>query len=438
VRAWLVLSYTALVLLALVLYLLLGSAGVPGPGAITVLAVLALAVGLSRLVDRPLRRARQFAEALSSGEVPSRLPETAGGEMGDLYRALNRLSESLRSLLAERGTEKRETELLLREMGEGVIALDRNGRVLRANPELRAIIGAGEALQGRAVATLFRDPQLVAFLAPGAVPDQGAQGEFDVFGRTMLVTARHLPAGGMVAVFSDLTELRRLDRVRTEFVANASHELKTPLTAIRGYAETLQSPSVEAEDRNRFADRIVEHAERMTALVEDLLTLARLEDVGGATAAETVEILPIVELVVDGFSGPAAAAGIKISVKIEPSDLSVRGDPEGLRQILENLLDNAISHSQAKSLRIEGAALEGGEVRLTVADDGRGIPTAHLERVFERFYRVDPSRSRATGGTGLGLSIVRHWMEVMGGSVWAESDVGVGTSVRLAFPPDAA
>jgi two-component system phosphate regulon sensor histidine kinase PhoR len=252
-----------------------------------------------------------------------------------------------------------------------------------------------------------------------------------------LVTARRLPAGGIVAVFSDLTELRRLDRVRTEFVANASHELKTPLTAIRGYAETLQSVDVSAEDRGHFAHRIVEQSERMATLVEDLLTLAQLEDPGAATRRESVEILPLVESVVDAFSGRAEAAGITLNVEIDPPDLTATGDREGLRQILENLADNAINHSGARSVWIVGASSESGQIRLTVGDDGHGIPTAHLDRVFERFYRVDPSRSRATGGTGLGLSIVRHWVENMGGTVWAESEVGEGTSVHLAFPPEA-
>ncbi len=436
-RARLLLSYTALVLLSLVLYPVLASAGVPGPAAVTFIAALALAAGMSWLLDRPVRRAKEFAHALSSGESSARLPETAGGEIGDLYRALNRLSESLRSVLEERGTEKRETELLLREMGEGVLALDPSGRVQRANPELRRMLSASEALEGRAVATLFRDPELVAYLAPDAISEEGAQGEFEVFGRTMLVTARPLPAGGIVAVFSDLTELHRLDRVRTEFVANASHELKTPLTAIRGYAETLQSADVADDDRSRFADRIVDHTERMTALVEDLLTLARLEDPGVTARREAGKILPLVESIVDACSGRAEAAGIAISVRIDPSDLTLTGEREGLRQILENLLDNAISHSGAESVQIVATTSGSGEVRLTVGDDGRGIPTAHLERIFERFYRVDPSRSRATGGTGLGLSIVKHWTESMGGRVWAESEVGVGTSVHLAFPTDA-
>ncbi|NIN72836.1 MAG: HAMP domain-containing protein [Gemmatimonadetes bacterium] len=436
-RARLLLSYTALVLLSLVLYPVLASAGVPGPAAVTFIAALALAAGMSWLLDRPVRRAKEFAQALSSGESSPRLPETAGGEIGDLYRALNRLSESLQSVLEERGTEKRETELLLREMGEGVLALDPSGRVQRANPELRRMLSASEALEGRAVATLFRDPELVAYLAPDAISEEGAQGEFEVFGRTMLVTARPLPAGGIVAVFSDLTELHRLDRVRTEFVANASHELKTPLTAIRGYAETLQSADVADDDRSRFADRIVDHTERMTALVEDLLTLARLEDPGVTARREAGKILPLVESIVDACSGRAEAAGIAISVRIDPSDLTLTGEREGLRQILENLLDNAISHSGAESVQIVATTSGSGEVRLTVGDDGRGIPTAHLERIFERFYRVDPSRSRATGGTGLGLSIVKHWTESMGGRVWAESEVGVGTSVHLAFPTDA-
>jgi two-component system phosphate regulon sensor histidine kinase PhoR len=418
----------------LALFAALATANVPGPGALALLAAAALALAFSRLLPRPVLRAARFAEKLARGQAPSRLPETEPGVLGDLYRALNRLAEAQRLGQEERGAASSETELLLQEMGEGVLALDGAGRVVRANAELRAVIGSSDRVEGRALATIFRNPELVAFLAPERVPEEGGQAEFEVFGRTMLVTARRRPAGGVVAVFSDLSELRRLDAVRTEFVANASHELKTPLTAIRGYAETLLDPNLPAPERASFAKRMVEHAGRMAALVDDLLTLARLEDPQREIRSERVALRRLAEQILDAFAARLSTSKIEASVELDPPDLAVNADPEGLRQILENLVDNAIRHSSGRRLALRGERLSAGVVQICVADDGRGVPSDHLDRIFERFYRADPSRSRATGGTGLGLSIVKHWAEAMGGAVRAESEVGRGTRVYLTLP----
>jgi two-component system phosphate regulon sensor histidine kinase PhoR len=433
VRARLFSALAGLSLLTLLLFIFLESEGVAGPGALVFLIAVSLAAVLAWLIEIPARRATRFAQHLSRGELPDRLPETASGMTGDLFRALNRLAEAYRKGLEERGAEKTETEVLLREMGEGVLALDRVGRVSRVNAELQAIIGAQESLTGRAIDAVLRDPRLVRFLAPDHVPDAGHSGEFDVFGRIMLVAARRLPAGGVVAVFSDVTELRRLDRVRTEFVANASHELKTPLTAVVGFSEMLLDPDIPEADRRNFATRIAGHAERMTSIVDDLLTLARLEDPGYEIQRQRVVILPIAERILAGFSERAAAAGMETALTVEPADLELDADPEGLRQIIENLIDNAIRHAAAAVVTLRVAALPSGGISLEVEDDGRGIPAAHLERIFERFYRVDPSRSRATGGTGLGLAIVKHWSEQMGGRVTADSSLGEGTRIRVEF-----
>ncbi len=362
------------------------------------------------------------------------MPETAGGEPGNLYRALNRLAEEHRNRLQEHGAERTETEVLLQEMGEAVLALDESGRIVRTNAEMRSVIGAAEPLEGRAVATVFRNPELVEFLSSESVPEGGRDGEFEVFDRIMRVTSRRLPARGVVAVFSDLTELKRLEKVRTDFVANVSHELKTPLTSIRGFAETLLDVGLPADNRADFAGRIVQHAERMGAIVDDLLTLARLEDPGHVVTQQAIALKPLVHGVVQGLSARAKDVGLSISVGVEPADLEVRGDPEGLRQILENLIDNALRHSGADHVDVGAEAISSGEVRIRVTDNGRGIPEAQTDRIFERFYRVDTSRSRATGGTGLGLSIVRHWVESMGGRVWAESGVGMGTRIHVGLP----
>jgi two-component system phosphate regulon sensor histidine kinase PhoR len=430
----LLLSVAGISALALLLHAALLAAEVPGPGAIVLIVCFALAAVLALLLERPIRRAASFAAQLSHGELPPRLPETALGTIGDLFRAMNRLAEAHRTGLEERGAEKTETEVLLREMGEGVLALDSEGLIVRVNAELQSIIGAADVVTGHAAGTVFRNPQLVTFLSPATVPEEGHTDEFEVFGRTMLVTARRLPAGGVVAVFSDMTELRRLDRVRTEFVANASHELKTPLTAIRGFAETVADASVPEADRAAFANRIVGHSERMAAIVDDLLTLARLEDRSYTILSQRVSIRPLAERILEGFAQRIEAAGTSVTLAIEPPDLELNADPEGLRQILENTIDNAIRHSGSTELHVKASERPSGSVRLSVEDNGQGIPAAHLERVFERFYRADPSRSRATGGTGLGLAIVKHWVEQMGGRVSAESSVGQGMRIQVEFP----
>ncbi len=420
--------------LALVLFAALSSRGVPGAAAASWLVTAGLALALTLLLPRTVQRAARFTRAMAGGESPKRLPETAGGDTGELYRALNRIAEAHEQQLHDLATEKAETELILQEMGEGVLALSPQSVVVRANPQMHRLIGATDSIKGRTLSTIFRNPQLVRFLSPGSISEDGQQGEFEVFGRTMLVTAKRFPAGGVVAVFADLTLVRRLNRVRTEFVANASHELKTPLTAIRGFAETLLDPKIPAEDRANFAGRIVKHAERISAIVEDLLTLARLEEPGQAIASEPVVLRPLVERVVELLTPRASSEGIRITVEIEPDDLAARGDPDGIRQIVENLIDNALRHSSAEEVGFRAHGSGDDKVLLTVWDRGTGIPSVHIDRVFERFYRVDHSRSHSTGGTGLGLSIVKHWAEQMGGRVSVESEVGMGTTVRVELP----
>jgi two-component system phosphate regulon sensor histidine kinase PhoR len=430
-RALLFLSLVGTAALALVLYVLFSRQGMTGSGALAILIVAAIAALAAYLYTRPLDRATRFASTVARGAPVGRLPETAAGRVGDLYRALNRVAELHRMREEAAEAEKAETEAILRGMGEGVLAISPAGTVLRANPRLESIVGASGPIRGRSLAAIFRNPQLIRFLTPGSVPAEGNQGEFEVFGRTMLVTARQLSTGGVVAVLSDLSLVRRLNMVRTDFVANASHELKTPLTAIRGFAETLADPRVSEEKRHQFAERIVDHTRRMAAIVEDLLTLARLEEPSRTIRREPVPLMPTLEQIHANIEPRLLAEGIRLEAEIVPESLAVLGDPEGVRQVLENLIDNSIRHAAARRIDLRASRTGDGQVRVTVADDGQGIASAHIERIFERFYRVDPSRSRATGGTGLGLSIVKHWVEQMGGHVKADSTVGEGTRIHV-------
>src|SRR5438876_1040255 len=255
--------------------------------------------------------------------------------------------------------------------------------------------------------------------------------ELDLGDRTVVVSARPLAEGGTLLVLSDVTDLRRLETIRRDFVANVSHELKTPLTAIAGYAETLAAEAAEAQAVG-FAQTIVENARRMQRLVDDLLDLSRIESGGWEPQPRTVGVEAAAREAWRRFTERAADRGVLFETAMNEATIS--GDPDALQQIFTNLFDNALRHTPRGGRIRVAAERDGGDIVVRVTDTGSGIPAEHLPRIFERFYRVDPGRSRQEGGTGLGLSIVKHLVEAHGGRVEAESELGRGTTVVLFFP----
>jgi signal transduction histidine kinase len=257
--------------------------------------------------------------------------------------------------------------------------------------------------------------------------------EVHVGDRILNVTARPLDHGGAVLALLDLTRLRRLEAVRRDFVANVSHEMKTPLTVVRGFAETLADDDPPAETRRQFAQSIAAHTRRMQRLVDDLLDLSRIESGGWVPAPALVDVAAVVGDDVSASRAVADRKGIRLDVALAPDAAPVFADPTALRQVIGNLVENAIRHTTtgAVTLRTER---DGSGVTVSVSDTGCGIASEHLPRIFERFYRVDPARSREEGGTGLGLSIVKHLVDAHGGRLGAESTLGVGTTVRAWFP----
>ncbi len=247
------------------------------------------------------------------------------------------------------------------------------------------------------------------------------------------MSARPLPTGGAILVLHDQTEVRRLEAVRRDFVANVSHELKTPLTSISGYAETLLAERPEAEVERRFLETILANARRMQRLVDDLLDLARIESGRWQPSLVPIDVREIAEATWDDLAPKAAERGVRFEVEAAGAPM-VLADSEGLRLVLRNLLDNALRYTPPGGVITVRAMPDEDGVALRVADTGSGISHEHLGRVFERFYRVDPSRSRAEGGTGLGLSIVRRTVEAHGGRVAAESELGRGTTITCWFP----
>jgi signal transduction histidine kinase len=397
-----------------------------------VLAAALLAVGFTRSVSRPLLRLRDAAEAIARGERPA-LDTRGRHEVGQLARALRTVDENLSGRLGELERERSGMAALIGSMVEGVIATDARGAVTALNPAARELLGLGEHDAAPPALELFRQrgarEAVASVFAGGTATDV----EVDLGQRTILLSGRALTDGGAVFVVHDVTALKRLEAVRRDFVANVSHELKTPLTVIRGYAETLRSDDPPAEVRAGFLNTMLANTARMQQLIDDLLDLSRIESRTWRPEPAAVAIEPLAREVWTALSARAGAAAIDFTTAIAPA-AAVRADPEGLRQILTNVLDNAARYTPAGGNVTVRTAREGDQVRIEIADTGPGIPGEHLPRIFERFYRVDPARSRELGGTGLGLAIVKHLVEAHGGRVEAQSVVGSGTTVAITLP----
>ncbi|HUF11906.1 MAG TPA: ATP-binding protein [Longimicrobiales bacterium] len=349
-----------------------------------------------------------------------------------------------------------ELNRLLEAVSEGILQLDGGGRIARANRAARRLLALPDDAVGRQIGAVVRSAELRTLLqrasTEGALPPR----EILFEERTLIVTARALPTPessaapaeptGLAVAIADLTALRRLESVRRDFVANASHELKTPLTSIRGYAETLLDESLPSDTRRQFIATISSNADRLQRIVDDLLDLSRLESGTWQPTLETIAPAVAVREAWQDFEERAARLGVDFALREETSDPAL-ADPSALRQILSNLFDNALRFTDAgEHIEVRIVAwpraphdLQPRDRRLRflaieVRDTGTGIPGDALPRIFERFYRVDPARSRADGGTGLGLAIVKHLTESMGGGVEAESRLGRGTTIRVVLP----
>lgn len=393
---------------------------------------LVIALFFSRAVSRPVEELRDVAQALADGDLARRPTLRAPGEVGELAVALRKLAEQLSARLRAREADEMLLLQLTESLNEGVIAVDTRQRVVRINETARRLLGVRDALPfaldllPREVA--LRDALLAAFAGETT---EGA--EVVISGRTLNVTARPLAEGGAVLALFDLTRVRRLEAVRRDFVANVSHELRTPLTVVGGFAETLAGEDVPFEVRRSFAERILGNTRRMQRIVDDLLDLSRIESGGWVPNPTTIDVAAISNEVLAAARDAAELKGLSLDTAIAPDASTVHADATALRQVLGNLVDNAIRHTAAGRVTLFSAADPRGVV-IGVRDTGVGIAPQHLPRIFERFYRVDPSRSREQGGTGLGLAIVKHLVEAHGGRVRAESTVGSGTTIHALFP----
>ncbi len=409
-----------------------------GLGLGVVLAML-LAVGGARSLSRPLVEMAHVADRIAQGDFSRRLRVRGRDEVGELAETLNRMSEQLRGLLQQVTDERNRLHAVLDGMVEGVLVVNAQGRVQLVNRSYRRMFDLDERVKDRPLIEVVRDATLRTSIDRAMRENQVVTEELRLFTQTERVFVAHIvplhgdgTVNGAVAVLHDISRLKQLERVRRDFVANVSHELRTPLSAIKGYAETLLS-NVDArpEVRRQFLEVIERHADRMSNLVADLLELTRLESDRQAIALQPVELASIVRRVADEFCSRLTEHSLSLHVDV-PRDLpEALADERGVETILSNLIDNAIKYTEPGGSIAVSAAHHGGRIHVSVADTGVGISAQHLERIFERFYRVDKARSRELGGTGLGLAIVKHLVNLHGGQVWAESEPGRGTTVTF-------
>jgi two-component system phosphate regulon sensor histidine kinase PhoR len=407
--------------------------------------VLALALGVlfARRFAAPLREVTRVAQDLRAGRYDSRARVAGRDDLGLLAGALDDLGEDLARRIAARGREDARLRAMLSGMVEGVVAVDAEDRVVFANQAARSLLGIERGdLEGHALVELAPIRELHELLAQARAAGASQGGEIELFrsGRERVLQAQASPfegggERGLVLVLHELTDLRRLERVRRDFVANVSHELKTPLAAIQGFVETLLSGALHDERNNvRFLERIAANVKRLSNLVADLLSLARVESGKQEIAREPIDARAVLDEVLRLREGALTSKRLSFDGQRRGGPLRVLGDREALTQVFDNLLDNAIHYTpEGGRVWVEFEARDGlGLVR--VCDTGVGIPEADRDRIFERFYRVDRARSHAGGSTGLGLSIVKNLVLRMGGEVGVESELGRGSTFTVRLP----
>lgn len=422
-------------------------------------AALAVGIGLAwwndRRLFRPLSALAAGAGELANGRYGHRVEIPDDDELSALALSLNRLGTAIESQLGVIEQERDHLRAILASMSEGVLVVGADRRAQLTNPAFQRLFGISGDVAGRAVLEILRRPEverLVEATLGKAEPggELGLEIEVDAGGqerRTIEVKSDALfdesLLVGAVLVARDATAGKRLDEMRRDFVANVSHELKTPLSAIRGFAETLRDGALaEPETAARFTGRILEHCRRLQALLNDLLTLGRLESVGERAGRSPVDLLGVARRALEGVAPAAEERRVELSLELPSEDdtpLILLGDAEGLERMLTNLLANAIKYNRpegAVRLRLSRHALPAGGpgYLIEVEDTGIGIPAEALPRLFERFYRVDKGRSRDEGGTGLGLSIVKHVAQTHGGQVEVQSRPGLGSTFRVRLP----
>ena len=412
-----------------------------------VIAVLAALVSLAvaRRISQPIEEIKRGAAHFADGDLTHRLPSPDTEEMAGLTETLNRMAAQLDERIKTVFQQRNELEAVLSSMLEGVIAVDRHERIISMNPAAGRMFDSDPAkVQGRNIQEVVRNLAIQRFVTRVLTTSETISDDFIFYRaeeRTLNIHSSPLYDAGSVQigallVMNDVTQLRHLENVRRDFVANVSHEIKTPLTAIKGFVETLQQGTVEDKaEQERFLGIVLKHVNRLGVILEDLLALSRMEQENGTEEVHLSvgRIKDVIQTAIQVCQPKAAARDITISVDAA-EDLNANLDATLLEQAFVNLIDNAVKYSDDGSQVRITAGQKKREVTIEFVDQGSGIPNKHLPRLFERFYRVDKARSRKLGGTGLGLAIVKHIVQAHGGHITVESSLGQGSTFTVHLP----
>ncbi len=416
-----------------------------------VIALLAALINyfVSARITRPLKTLQKGAERFAQGHLNRRLPVASTEEIGSLAEALNEMAAQLKQRIATIDGQRQEQRAVLSSMSEGVMAVDSERRLLGLNAAAAKILGIDDidAMLGQTVHESVRSSALQEIVHETLKTGQTRQAEIGITTRdqeaVILVSAStlHDDTGtnlGCVVVMNDVTMIRRLERIREEFVGNVSHELKTPITSIKGSVETvLDGAFDDPPAARRFLEMASRQADRLHNIVEDLLSLSRLESSGqvGGVERQVESLNDMIKTAIDECRSKADSREVKLTCHCEDT-IKVPINPSLIRQALVNLIDNALNHSEVGSSVVVTLADDNTGVRIHITDTGRGIAPQHIPRLFERFYRVDEARSREHGGTGLGLAIVKHIVLVHGGTVEVTSELGRGSVFTILLPKE--
>ncbi|MFB5269403.1 cell wall metabolism sensor histidine kinase WalK [Paenibacillus enshidis] len=403
-----------------------------------------LGVVLAHTITHPIRLMTKHATGVAEGNFDQKMPVFGSDEIGQLSSAFNYMTSRLRDALAQNEEEKEKLSSILSNMSDGVIATDENGRVILVNLRASSMLGVNNnEIAGRHIALLLGlDPEEADALITGVPASALLQLEPQDQSEPVVIRVtftpihrREIGITGTIAVLQDVTEQEEMEHTRREFVANVSHELRTPLTTIRSYAEALDEGAMqEPQLGERFVGVIRNETERMIRLVTDLLHLSRLDSNEAPLRIQPVDVEELLEDVADRFSFQMQEKQITDRVVIEQGIGAVMMDRDQVDQVLDNLVSNGLKYTpEGGSIMIE-ARRSGGLLAISVQDTGIGIPKKDLDRIFERFYRVDKARSRNMGGTGLGLSIAREIVKAHGGTITLESEFGKGTRATFTLP----
>ena len=413
-------------------------------GALLLAALISLAMSsiLSQIMYRPLRQVALLADEIARGNLSRRLHVKRNDELGNLARAMNGMAASLQEQLHKLASERNRQAAILRGMGEGLMVTDSQGTITLANPAFCSMFGVREEVTGQPLIDISRHPTLHDSFRL-IIRDRSEHIEETTIhmpGEKTVLThwvplLEHGELRGVVAVFHDITDLKRLEKIRKDFVANVSHELRTPVTVIKGYAETLLGGLVteDPERAVRFVEIIHNHSDRLSALIGDLLTLSELESGEFTLQLQPVPLAGTIRHAAGLLELKAAEKGIVIDLAGVEASTQVMADQGRLEQVFINLLDNTVKYTPESGSVAVSTEEQEQTVTVKISDTGPGIPHQSIDRIFERFYRVDTGRSREQGGTGLGLAIVKHIVQLHKGTVAVESTPGKGTTFTLSL-----